>query len=34
MGWVNLVQSRDKWRDVVTTVMNVWGFLKCGEIRD
>jgi hypothetical protein len=24
LGWINLTYDRDKWQDVVNTVMNVW----------
>jgi hypothetical protein len=24
VGWIQLVQDRDKWRAVVSTVMNLW----------
>jgi hypothetical protein len=24
MGWIDLVQDRDRWRAVVNTVMNLW----------
>jgi hypothetical protein len=28
--WTDLVQDRESWQAVVHTVMNVWGFTKCG----
>jgi hypothetical protein len=24
MGWIDLAQDRDQWRDLVNTVMNLW----------
>jgi hypothetical protein len=24
VGWIHLDQDRDRWRDVVNTVMNLW----------
>jgi hypothetical protein len=24
MDWIKLVQDRDRWRSLVTTVMNLW----------
>jgi len=34
MDWVGLVQDRDKWRTLVSAVMNPSGSVKCGEFLD
>jgi hypothetical protein len=31
MDWIDLVQDRDRWRAVVSAVMNIQAVLKCGE---
>jgi hypothetical protein len=34
MNWIHLAQDRDQWRTGVSTVMNLWGSIKCGEFID
>jgi len=31
VDWVHLVQNRDKWLAVVSTVMNIWVFILLSE---
>jgi hypothetical protein len=28
MDWMHLAQNRDQWRDLVNTVMNLWGSIR------
>ena len=32
--WMELAQDRDRWWALVSTVMNFWGSVKCGELLD
>jgi hypothetical protein len=34
VDWIGLDQDRDRWRTVVSAVMNLWGSVKCGEFLD
>jgi hypothetical protein len=34
MDWIELAQDREKWRALVSTVMNLGGPIKCGEFLD
>jgi hypothetical protein len=31
LDWMHLAQDRDQWRALVSTVMNIWGYIKAGE---
>jgi len=31
MDWIGLAQDRDRWRTLVSAVMNLRGSVKCGE---
>ena len=31
MDWIDLTQDRDKWQAHVNGVMNLGGYIKCGE---
>ena len=31
MDWIGLAQDRDRWRTLVSAVMNLRGSIKCGE---
>jgi len=31
MDWIDLAQDRRRWRELLTTVKNLWGSIKCGE---
>ena len=32
VDWIGLAQDRDRWRTLVSAVMNLGGSVKCGEI--
>jgi hypothetical protein len=32
VDWIGLVQDWDRWRALMNSVMNFWGFIKCWEI--
>jgi hypothetical protein len=34
MDWIDLAQDRGRWRGLVNVVMNLRGFIKCGEFLD
>jgi hypothetical protein len=34
MDWIGLAQDRDRWRTLVSAVMNLRGTVKCGELLD
>ena len=34
MDWIGLAQDRDRWRTLVSAVMNLPGSVKCGEFLD
>jgi CRISPR/Cas system-associated protein Cas7 (RAMP superfamily) len=34
MEWIDLAQDRDRWRALVTAVMNLWGPYNAGKFRD
>ena len=34
MDWIGLAQDRDRWRTLVSVVMNFRGSVKCGEFLD
>ena len=34
MEWIGLAQDRDRWRSLVSAVMNPRGSIKCGEFLD
>ena len=34
MDWIGLAQDRDSWWKLVSTVMNLSGYVKCGEFLD
>ena len=34
MDWIGLAQDRDRWRRLVSAVMNLRGSVKCGEFVD
>jgi len=34
VDWIGLAQDRDRWRTLVSTVMNLRGSMKCGEFLD
>ena len=34
MDWIGLAQDRDRWRTLVSAVMNLRGSVKCGEFLD
>jgi len=34
VDWINLAQYRDRWWALVTGVMNLGGYIKCGEFLD
>ena len=34
MDWIGLAQDRDRWRTLVSAVMNPSGSVKCGEFLD
>ena len=34
VDWIGLAQDRDRWRTLVSAVMNLRGCIKCGEFLD
>jgi len=34
MDWIGLVHDRDRWRTLVSALMNLRGSVKCGEFLD
>ena len=34
MDWIGLAEDRDRWRTLVSAVMNLSGSVKCGEFLD
>jgi len=34
MDWIDLAQGRDRWRAVVNALIELSGFIKCGEFLD
>ena len=34
MDWIGLAQDRDRWRTLVSAVMNLRVLVKCGEFLD
>jgi len=34
MDWIEVAQSRNRWRALVNAVMNLSGSIKCGEFLD
>ena len=34
VDWIGLAQDRDRWRTLVSAVMNLWAPQKCGEFLD
>ena len=34
VDWIGLAQDRDRWRTLVSAVMNLRGSIKCGEFLD
>jgi len=34
MDWIGLAQDRDRWRTLVSAVMNLRGSVKCGAFLD